>query len=93
MPADGFLVEDVHADVLFQNVVSVFSWNARITVAKNLETAPALLFDYFIHVVLAQRREIEFGHRLFGIRNESRHCIEVFARALVFSCGPVLPIL
>jgi hypothetical protein len=36
MPADGFLVEDVHADVLFQNVVSVFSWDVRITVARTL---------------------------------------------------------
>jgi DNA-binding NtrC family response regulator len=46
MPVEVLLVEDNHGDVLLiKNIVSEFSLDVRITVAKDTQTAVALLFD------------------------------------------------
>jgi hypothetical protein len=47
MPVDDvLLVEDNHADVLLiKNIISEFSLDVRITVAKDIQIAVALLFD------------------------------------------------
>jgi DNA-binding response OmpR family regulator len=46
MPVEVLLVEDNHSDVLLiKNIVAEFSLDVRITVAKDTQTAVALLFD------------------------------------------------
>jgi DNA-binding NtrC family response regulator len=46
MPVEVLLVEDNHSDVLLiKNIVAEFSLDVRFTVAKDTQTAVALLFD------------------------------------------------